>query len=234
MNFKDIGLIYNLKLDWRFLIISSCEQLISQNHYLKIASLLSGPWFEITLTLIPSGIILPSSWSWWYSTFVYLVNPNFLEIAIFYLPGNLNIDLLRASLACFMLCGAHLIEIRISPISTLAALPNGFPKAPLIPCWSLSAPAHESILLILRTWNGWALTLMWKASLPAWVSKYLLQAIRAASIASDVICSFSPETKWTQLGKTSALAYLLPISKILIFESGTPLQYLDFGYGFPF
>src|SRR5450830_2002703 len=102
-------------------------------------------------------------------------------VAIFYLPGYLNIDLLKASLACSTLLALHLIDIRIVPISTLADLPYGFPKAPLIPCWSLSAPAQESILLILRTCQGWTLILMWKASLPALVVIYLLEAILAAS-----------------------------------------------------
>merc|ERR1712194_833450 len=50
---------------------------------------------------------------------------------------------------------------------------------------------HESILLILTTCHGWTLILMWKFSLPTLTCMYLLQAILAASRASEVICSFS-------------------------------------------
>merc|ERR1719263_778213 len=78
-----------------------------------------------------------------------------------------------------------------SAIATLADLQRALPKAPLIPCWSLYAPAQESILLILTTCHGWTLILMWKFSLPTLTVMYLLQAILAASRASEVICSFS-------------------------------------------
>ena len=68
----------------------------------------------------------------------------------------------------------------------------------------LSAPAHDNILLILRTWKGWTRTLekifvmvqmsmriktmlktylMWKESLPQFFTRYLLQQILAASRA---------------------------------------------------
>ncbi|CAD6230986.1 GSCOCG00006910001-RA-CDS [Cotesia congregata] len=43
------------------------------------------------------------------------------------------------------------------PMFTRATVPWGLPKAPLIPVWSLSAPAHDNILLILMTWNGCSL-----------------------------------------------------------------------------
>jgi hypothetical protein len=59
----------------------------------------------------------------------------------------------------------------------------------------LSAPAHDNILLILTMWNGWTRTLKWKASFPAVLTTYLLAQIRAASRASDEICSYSSETK---------------------------------------
>jgi len=147
------------------------------------------------LTFEPSGMIFPSLSSLWNSCLVNLVKPNFLLTATFYLPGNLNMDLLRASLACSRLGAVVLIEMMMSPMLTRADLPYGFPKAPLIPCWSLSAPAHESILLILITCQGCFLVLMWKPSLPVLLDMYLLQAIRAASRASDVTCSFSPETR---------------------------------------
>lgn len=63
----------------------------------------------------------------------------------------------RQNVASFMNCSMPLSLQRTErsnwPIATLARIPSGFPKAPLIPVWSLSAPAHQSILLILRTWN---------------------------------------------------------------------------------
>ena len=126
------------------------------------------------------------------------MNPNFLLMKIFYLPANLNFALLRASKACGICCYYTLIDINIVPISTLAAFPNGLPKAPLIPVCSLSAPAQESILLILRTWKGCTLIFKWKTSFPALVDIYLLAAILAASKASEVIYSYSSETKWIQ------------------------------------
>merc|ERR1719481_865670 len=52
-------------------------------------------------------------------------------------------------------------DMRGCPMLTRAQTPWGLPKAPLIPVWSLSAPAHDNILLILRTWKGWTRILMW-------------------------------------------------------------------------
>jgi hypothetical protein len=40
---------------------------------------------------------------------------------------------------------------------TRATVPLGLPQAPRIPVCSLSAPAHDNILLMRITWNGWAL-----------------------------------------------------------------------------
>ena len=42
-----------------------------------------------------------------------------------------------------------------------------------------------------RTWKGCTRTRRWKVSLPAFLVMYLLAAMRAASRASLVICSFS-------------------------------------------
>ena len=39
-------------------------------------------------------------------------------------------------------------------MATRAAVPCALPKAPRMPVCSLSAPAHESILLMRSTWNG--------------------------------------------------------------------------------
>lgn len=129
-----------------------------------------------------------------YSALVYLVKPHFWEVTTFCLPGNLALALVRASMANLTCCSLTLTEKRMEPISTRAALPKALPKAPLIPDWSLSAPAQDNILLILSTCQGWTLHLKWKASLETNLIIFLLAAIRAASKASEVIYSFSSET----------------------------------------
>ena len=40
----------------------------------------------------------------------------------------------------------------ICPIFTLATVPLGLPNAPRMPVCSLSAPAHDNILLMRTTW----------------------------------------------------------------------------------
>lgn len=95
----------------------------------------------------------------------------------------------------------------------------------------LSAPAHDNILLMRITWNGWTRIRMWNWSLPQNFTKYLLQQIRPASSASELNCSYSSDTKCTHSGKSSTFALFLPKSKIRIFGSGTPRQKRDFGYG---
>jgi hypothetical protein len=122
----------------------------------------------------------------------------------FYLPGNLFLALLKASQTLPKLATLALHENKISPILTLAALPIGLPKAPLIPVWSLSekglrnkllpAPAHDNILLILKVCQGCFLQRKWKPSFPHLAIKYLLAAILAASKASEESYSFSQET----------------------------------------
>lgn len=102
---------------------------------------------------------------------------------------------------------------------TRATVPCGLPKAPLIPVCRRSAPAHDNILLIRKTWKGWTRILMWKPSLPMVLTRYLLAQIRAASRASEDSCSYSSETRWTQSGKSSTFALLRPKSKILILAS---------------
>lgn len=49
-------------------------------------------------------------------------------------------------------------------------------------------------------------------TLPARTTMYLLAAIRAASSASEQICSFSQDTMWMQYGNASTGARLLPAS----------------------
>ena len=85
--------------------------------------------------------------------------------------------------------------------------------------WYLSAPAHDNILLIRMTWKGCTRIRMWKASLPQFLTKYLLAQIRPASKASDDSCSYSSDTRWTHRGKSSTLAFFLPRSKIRILGS---------------
>eukprot|EP00982_Pelagococcus_subviridis_P001468 11715-Pelagococcus_subviridis.AAC.3 len=72
-----------------------------------------------------------------------------------------------------------------------AAVPCTLPNAPRMPVCRRSAPAHESILLMRRQWNGCMRTRRWNASLPAFLTMYLFAAMRPASIASEEICSFS-------------------------------------------
>jgi hypothetical protein len=68
--------------------------------------------------------------------------------------------------------------------------------------------------------------------LPFVVVPYLLAQIRAASRASELNCSYSLETMWTQRGNSSTLARLRPRSKMRILGSGTPRLKRDFGYGY--
>lgn len=63
--------------------------------------------------------------------------------------------------------------MRIWPMLTRATTPFGLPKAPRIPVWSLSAPAHDNILLMRTTWKGWARTRRWKPSFPVVLTRYL-------------------------------------------------------------
>lgn len=64
-------------------------------------------------------------------------------------------------------------ESRICPMFTRATVPFGLPHAPRIPVCSLSAPAHDNILLMRTTWYGWARTRRWNPSLPATLTRYL-------------------------------------------------------------
>ncbi len=45
-----------------------------------------------------------------------------------------------------------LTESKIWPMFTRATVPLGLPQAPRIPVCSLSAPAHDNILLMRTTW----------------------------------------------------------------------------------
>lgn len=135
----------------------------------------------------------------------------------------------RASRTTALFESLQRIERMIWPMLTRATVPYGLPHAPRMPCCNLSAPAHESILLMRMTWNGWARTRRWNESLPEFLTTYLLAQIRAASSASDEICSYSFETRWTQNGNSSTPAFLRPRSKMRILGSGTPRLYLLLG-----
>jgi len=100
---------------------------------LKIFNLLRGPLLEISLTLQPSFSNFPSFCNSANLVLVNLVNPTLVEATTFYLPGNLFFALLKASQTFAKLATLALHENKISPILTLAALPIGLPKAPLIP-----------------------------------------------------------------------------------------------------
>jgi len=170
---------------------------VFQYFSLKSSSLERGPLSPIILIPEPSLMIFFSFLRREYSALVRLVKPHLWEVTTFCLPGNLALALLRASMANLTWASLTLTENKMDPMSTRAALPSALPKAPLIPAWSLSAPAHESILLILSTCHGWTLHLKWKASLETNLIMFLLAAIRAASSASEVIYSFSSETMCT-------------------------------------
>merc|ERR1711890_146951 len=113
-----------------------------------------------------------------YSARERLVKPHFFEMMIFWRPGNLYWARRRASRTMAFFESLQRIERMIWPMLTRATVPYGLPHAPRIPVCSLSAPAHESILLIRMTWNGWARTRRWNESLPEFFTTYLLAQIR--------------------------------------------------------
>merc|ERR1719311_466320 len=86
-------------------------------------------------------------------------------------------------------------------------LPEGPPHPrlqPVSPCASTRCfPAQESILLMRRTWKGCTRQRMWKLPVPAVLVRYLLQATRAASSASEEMFSFSHDTRCTHAGNAS-------------------------------
>ena len=73
-----------------------------------------------------------------------LANLHFLDIWIFWPPGNLNLALQRASVTCSLFCKLVQIDIKSWPVWTLATSPWGFPKATHIPVWSLDWGQHAS------------------------------------------------------------------------------------------
>jgi len=66
----------------------------------------------------------------------------------------LYIDLRNASMAEARWESLVRTDMMTWPIFTRATVPYGFPQAPRIPVWSLSAPAQDNILLMRITWNG--------------------------------------------------------------------------------
>ena len=71
----------------------------------------------------------------------------------------------------------------------------------------------------------------WKPSLFVFFAMYLLAWIRAASSASEEICSSSRETMWIVYGNSPTSALRAPRSYVRIFGSGTPRLKRLFGYG---
>lgn len=85
---------------------------------------------------------------------------------------------------------------------------------------NLSAPAHESILLMRSTWKGCTRTRMWNESLPETLEMYLFAQIRPASRASDEICWYSSERRCTQRGNSSTPAFFRPGWKLTVRPRG--------------
>jgi hypothetical protein len=83
-------------------------------------------------------------------------------------------------------------------MATRSQTPCGVPKAPLIPVWSLSAPAHESILLMQSTWNGCTRTRRWNASLPANLVMYSCRQCEQLPVPHQTP---SPSLKWPSAHK---------------------------------
>jgi hypothetical protein len=109
------------------------------------------PLFRKNCTYAPSIRTRPSCFNLTYSSRLSGVKPQFLLTMIFCLPGNLYIDLRRASMAVARWRSRVRTERRIWPMLTRATVPFGLPQAPRIPVCSLSAPAHDNILLIRTT-----------------------------------------------------------------------------------
>lgn len=180
-------------------------------------SALHAPDVEANTAKQNTSLVTPIN-SYPYLKNYFIINPflfytyHFRLMIIFWRPGNLNLARRRASCAWLPLLSLQRTDRRTCPILTLAHVPWGFPKAPLIPVWSRSAPAHDNILFIRNTWKGCTLTLRWKASFPAYLAIYLLHAMRAASRASLDTFSFSQLTRWTQKGNSSTPFFFIPTS----------------------
>lgn len=82
---------------------------------------------------------------------------------------------------------------------TRATVPLGLPKAPRIPVWSLSAPAHDNILLIRMTWYGWARTRRWKPSFPAILTRYLRELLSETILARCFCVPLHSPTNETEI-----------------------------------
>ena len=73
-----------------------------------------------------------------------LVNSHFLEMWIFWWPGNWTLALRRASVTCSLFCRLVWMDIMTLLVWTLATSPWVFPKAAHIPVWSLDWDQHAS------------------------------------------------------------------------------------------
>ena len=115
------------------------------------------------------------------------------------------------------------------PMWILATVSWGFPKAPRIPAWSLSAPAQDNLLLTRMTWKGWSCTRVKTISATAF--HHVLVCTNTGSrqgFRGELLCS--SDTMWPKNGNSSTLAFLSPKSNMQILASGTPRQKRDFGF----
>ena len=106
--------------------------------------LVQGPRLGMYLIPQPSGMNHFSATMFSNSSALNLVNPHFLEMPIFWRPGNLNLALPRASITCSFIQSLVRMNIMTWPVWTLATVPWGFPKAPCIPVWSLDWGQHDN------------------------------------------------------------------------------------------
>ena len=76
---------------------------------------------DLYLTLQPSGMSCFSSAMFSNSSTLNLVNPHFLEMWIFWRPGNLNLAVQGASVTCSLFYSLVWMDIRTWPVWTLAS-----------------------------------------------------------------------------------------------------------------
>lgn len=95
------------------------------------------------------------------------VMPHFFEMWIFWWSEDLNLALCRFNHMFLTLHTCYLIwmDMMTWPLCL------GFPKAPLIPVWSLWAPA-KAILLVQMAWEERSLTRIWKDSCKQLLTMY--------------------------------------------------------------
>lgn len=133
------------------LCVSSRQRQAS--HQCRVCHLSRGSQLGVYLTPQPSGVSRFSATPVFKLIRINLVKPHFLEMWMFWRPGNLILALLRASVTCSWSCSFVQVDMIIWPMRTLATVPWGFPEAPRTPAPSLSAPAQD--MLMQMTWKRW-------------------------------------------------------------------------------